>query len=82
MKKITTKKNNRISIYTGVGWNRELQKWRSSVSEKGVKYDCGYYENERDAAKARDRKILALGLNKPLQILKPTICISNSLEKN
>jgi hypothetical protein len=65
------KKNSVTSIYKGVGWNRKMQKWRSSVSEKGIKYDCGYFDNERDAAKSRDRKILALGLNKPLQILKP-----------
>lgn len=63
--------NLRVSKYIGVGWNREQQKWRSSVSEKGVKYDCGYFDSEREAAKARDRKILALGLKKPLQILKP-----------
>ncbi|MBF4484416.1 hypothetical protein [Flavobacterium sp. CSZ] len=62
--------NSRVSIYTGVGWNRETQSWKSSVSEKGVKYDCGYYDNERDAAKVRDRKILALSLDKPLQVLK------------
>lgn len=66
-------KNSRTSKYSGVGWNREQQKWRSSVSQSGIKYDCGYHENERDAAKARDRKILALGLNKPLQILKPVL---------
>lgn len=70
MKKVR-KPNSRVSVYIGVGWNRETQSWRSSVSEKGIKYDCGYFDNERDAAKARDRKILALGLNKPLQILKP-----------
>lgn len=64
------KRNSRTSQYTGVGWNREQQKWRSSVSHSGVKYDCGYYDNERAAAKARDMKILALGLNKPLQVLK------------
>lgn len=67
------KQNSRVSIYIGVGWNRELQKWRSSISENGIKYDCGYHKNEREAAKARDKKILALGLNKSLQILKPII---------
>lgn len=61
----------KASGYTGVNWNRELQKWKSSVTENGVKYDCGFHEDERSAAKARDRKILALNLNKPLQILKP-----------
>lgn len=61
----------KTSEYGGVSWDRELQKWRSSVSENGIKYDCGYHETERDAAKSRDRKILALGLDKPLQVLKP-----------
>ncbi|WP_035647364.1 AP2 domain-containing protein [Flavobacterium sp. ASV13] len=65
------RQSSRVSKYTGVGWNRSMQKWRSSVSGQGVKYDCGYFDNERDAAKARDMKILALGLKKPLQILKP-----------
>ncbi|BFM41675.1 hypothetical protein CFS9_03160 [Flavobacterium sp. CFS9] len=65
------KQNNRVSVYKGVGWHREQQKWRSSVSQSGVKYDCGYHDSEREAAKARDRKILALGLSKSLQILKP-----------
>ena len=63
-------KNNRVSKYAGVSFSREKQNWRSSVSEKGVKYECGYYATERDAAKGRDRKIIALGLNKKLQVLK------------
>ncbi|WP_295093736.1 AP2 domain-containing protein [uncultured Flavobacterium sp.] len=65
------KTNPRTSNYTGVGWNRKQQNWRSSVTANGIKYDCGYHDTEREAAKARDRKILALGLKKPLQILKP-----------
>lgn len=61
----------RTSKYVGVTWNRNLQKWSSAVTDKGLRYDCGYHTDEREAAKARDRKILALGLKKPLQILKP-----------
>lgn len=62
--------HNRVSKYNGVTWNVQAQKWKSSVSHKSIKYECGYYDNDREAAKGRDRKIIALGLNKPLQILK------------
>jgi hypothetical protein len=61
----------RDSDYLGVAWNRDLQKWHSTVIEKGIKYDCGYFDNDRDACLARDKKILTHGLNKPLQVLKP-----------
>ena len=63
--------HNRVSKYKGVSWHRETQKWRAQVHDKGIKYECGYFDNERDAAKGRDRKILALNMKKPLQILKP-----------
>lgn len=69
--KTITGSHNRVSEYIGVSWKPSIQKWTSSVSEKSVKYDCGYHDNEREAAKARDRKILALNIKKPLQILKP-----------
>lgn len=61
----------RHSSFTGVKWSGEHDKWYSIITEKGVNYHCGFYENDRDAAKARDKKIIALGLKKPLQILKP-----------
>jgi hypothetical protein len=63
--------NNRVSKYTGVSWHKETQKWRSQVHDKGIKYECGYYDNERDAAKGRDMKIVKFNMKKPLQILKP-----------
>lgn len=58
------------SKFTGVQWNKRSQKWESSVSSKGIKYSCGYHDTEKEAAKARDRKIIALNINKPLQVLK------------
>jgi hypothetical protein len=75
MKHRTTKQSgavshNRVSRYNGVTWNKPAQKWHSQITVKGVRYDCGYYDDDREAAKARDRKIIALALNKPLQILK------------
>jgi hypothetical protein len=60
----------RTSKYVGVTWRRDIQKWVAYVTDKKVRYECGYHDDERTAAKSRDRKILALGLNKPLQILK------------
>ncbi|RKS00428.1 hypothetical protein [Flavobacterium sp. 102] len=60
----------RVSKYTGVRWNQEANKWGATVTDKKVSHHCGFYSDERDAAKARDIKIIALALNKPLQILK------------
>jgi len=62
--------NNRVSNYVGVRWNREANKWISTVRDKGVTYLCGCFDDDREAAKARDIKIVSLKLNKPLQILK------------
>lgn len=62
--------NNRVSKYTGVRWDREHSKWVSTVRDKGVTYLCGCFDGDREAAKARDTKIISLGLKKPLQILK------------
>ena len=68
--KESTMSNNRVSKYTGVRWNREANKWISTVRDKGITYLCGCFDDDREAAKARDSKIISLGLNKPLQILK------------
>jgi len=57
--------------YKGVTWNRELQKWKSNVRKDGVDYNCGVYDSQILAVKARDLCILKNGLNIPLQYLKP-----------
>lgn len=62
--------HSRASEYKGVSWHTNSQKWQSSITVKGVIYNCGYFDDDRAAAKARDRKIIAFNLNKPLQILK------------
>jgi hypothetical protein len=68
--KESTHSNHRVSKYTGVRWDREHSKWVSTVLDKGIKYLCGCFDDDREAAKARDMKIISLGLKKPLQILK------------
>lgn len=62
--------NYRVSKYTGVRWHRESSKWVSTVLDKGITYLCGCFDDDREAAKARDSKIISLGIKKPLQILK------------
>lgn len=62
--------NHRVSKYTGVRWNREHSKWVSTVHHNKVTYLCGMFDCDREAAKARDVKIISLGMNKPIQILK------------
>ena len=61
---------NETSKYVGVSWDRVLSKWKSGFTYKGVRYECGFYTDERQAAKARDLRIISLGIPKPLQILK------------
>lgn len=39
----------------------------------GKKINLGIFKTEREAALARDKMILSLGLSEPLQILKPKI---------
>ena len=61
-----------ISKYKGVSWDRKTEKWESQITINRVNHPCGFYDNELDAVKARDRRIIALGADyKKLQILKP-----------
>lgn len=63
----------RHSKYTGVKWSGEHEKWYSILSENKVSYHCGFHDDDRAAAKARDMKIIQINSNKPLQVLKPNI---------
>ena len=57
--------------YTGVRWIRETQKWQSVVSHNKIIYNCGSHVEQKDAIKARDRKIIEKCLPVKLQYLKP-----------
>lgn len=61
----------KVSPYAGVSWNKSNQKWKATVTAGNTTYECGHFDDDRAASKARDMKIIALKLNKPLQILKP-----------
>ncbi len=61
-----------ISKYKGVSWDKRTKKWESALTSKGLRYPCGFYDDEIQAVKARDKRIIALGLDySKLQILKP-----------
>ncbi len=61
-----------ISKYKGVSWDKRTKKWESVLTSKGLRYPCGFYDDEIQAVKARDKRIIALGLDySKLQILKP-----------
>lgn len=58
--------------YKNISWDRTQRLWRGHISHKGVRFDCGYFPEERSAVLAVDKKILAIGLDyKKLQILIP-----------
>lgn len=69
--------NNRIkgkksSPYTGVNFNVRSGKWRACTIVKGIRYEAGYYETDREAALALDKLIVREGLDRSkLQILIP-----------
>ncbi|UYW02103.1 hypothetical protein K5I29_04165 [Flavobacterium agricola] len=62
----------RDSEYKGVKWDSHNNQWNAILKHKGIIYNCGYFDNSRDAAKARDKKIIEVGANTQLQVLKPS----------
>jgi len=58
------------SIYRGVAWNMMQQQFKATVTYQGVTYSCGFWDTPIEAVKARDKKILALNLDVPLQIFR------------
>jgi hypothetical protein len=69
MKKIDQKAKHNIT-YRGVTFVPRMKKFRGTVTKNGVYHDCGVWDTPLLAAKARDRRILSLGLDMPLQIYK------------
>jgi hypothetical protein len=58
--------------YKGVSWKARDRKWQAQITVKGIRFECGRFDTEIDAIKARDRKIIALSLDyKYLQVIKP-----------
>ena len=52
-----------LSRYVGVSWNEQRGKWISRYSDAtGKQRSCGQFECDEAAARARDRAILAAGL--------------------
>lgn len=40
------------SEYKGVHWRKDMNKWAARISHKGKRYYLGYYDDEREAARA------------------------------
>jgi len=57
--------------FTGVKWVEKHQRWQSSVLSNGVHYPCGMHLDQKEAVKARDKKIIEKGLSTKLQYFKP-----------
>lgn len=60
-----------MKAYRGVSYNRNTGKYYSTVRSGGIKYNCGSYDTDVEAAKARDKKVIEKGLKVELQVLKP-----------
>ncbi|MSR87538.1 hypothetical protein EXS70_05250, partial [Candidatus Peribacteria bacterium] len=44
----------------GVCWHKNMRKWMASIGFHGKRISCGYFMNEREAAKAYDKKAIEL----------------------
>jgi hypothetical protein len=55
-----TKHKNCTSRYIGVSWNKDLNKWGACVCYKNKKYQVGCFDNEEEAAIARDKKAIEI----------------------
>jgi len=48
------------SRFRGVSWQKSAHKWAATICYRGVHYYLGLFEDEVEAARARDRKALEL----------------------
>lgn len=51
------------SEYTGVSWHKKNKKWVSSIFINGKLKNLGYFENEIEASKAYQEKLLTIKTN-------------------
>ncbi len=58
--KIINKENGKTSQYVGVYRNKRKQKWVAEIRKDRKRYFLGYYDSEKDAAKAYDKKAIEL----------------------
>jgi hypothetical protein len=53
------KRKNRTSIYKGVTWHKDMNKWRAYIQREDEKLTClGYYDDEAEAGRAYDAKAI------------------------
>jgi hypothetical protein len=56
----TRKHSNSTSKYFGVCWSHQRGKWMAFLQFMGITNNIGFFENELDAALARDKKAIQL----------------------
>lgn len=55
------RKQAKTSQFHGVGWSKRMQKWCATVRSANRNLVLGHYDDEEEAARARDRAVHALG---------------------
>ena len=58
----------RPSKYVGVNWNKQMKKWRATITINGKNKSLGLYHDEKEAARMYDEQAALLGrpVNFPL----------------
>ena len=52
--------SNTSSIYKGVSWSKERNRWEARIRKDKRKYHIGYFHDGREAARAHNRKAMEL----------------------
>ena len=56
----TKTKNKKTSKYKGFSWFKACNKWKAQIKLNGKSFHLGYFDNEKDAARAYNNKALEL----------------------
>ena len=51
------KQKNNTSGYVGIGWNKQISRWKASIYINKKRIDLGHFKDKMDAVKARDSYI-------------------------
>jgi len=60
------------SLYTGVSWDKKLNKWRSAISYNGKTILLGFFDSEIEASNQYEKALYSIENNLEIEVIKST----------